>query len=214
MLPARTPPDGLLHDMPDDRLNGVLAPQPGRSTPEPTRVVLEVGCGFGDAAVTYAALNPDVHVVATDVYLPGLAAAAAQADDMGLRNLWLAAGDAVPLLERVAPGRLCAIHLFFPDPWPKAKHHKRRWVSAHTLTVCDRALAPGGVVRVATDHAPYADRVRRQTLRHGTFEVADVARPSWRPLSGFEAKARSAGRSVSELELRRRLPDQPSGGRT
>ena len=86
--------------------------------------------------------------------MPGVARMLAAAEQAGVRNLWVHPGDAMPFLtERVAPGSLAAVHLFFPDPWPKQKHAKRRFVQQHTLTLIAARLAPGGVLRIATDIA-------------------------------------------------------------
>ncbi len=97
-------------------------------------VVLEIGCGHGAAALAYAAAHPDVDVLAVDVHTPGIARMLAAAEERGLSNVWVHLGDAVTLLEtQIAPQALAAVHLFFPDPWPKARHAKRRFISAHTL---------------------------------------------------------------------------------
>jgi tRNA (guanine-N7-)-methyltransferase len=109
-------------------------------------------------------------------------------------------GDAVTLLaERIAPASLAAVHLFFPDPWPKAKHTKRRFLAAHTLDLVADRLRPGGHLLVATDHPVYAEHARAELTGHGRFVVTEGERPAWRPLDGFEAKGLAAGRQVAEL---------------
>ncbi len=129
----------------------------------------------------------------------------AAADRVGVPNLKATLGDAVELLAgRLRPGGVAAVHLFFPDPWPKNKHAKRRFVSADTLALLDSRLAPGGFVLVATDQPGYAAHVRSVVGAHGAFVVADDAtRPSWRPLDGFERRAREVGREIVELRLER-----------
>ncbi|MDT0215653.1 tRNA (guanosine(46)-N7)-methyltransferase TrmB [Rothia sp. ARF10] len=170
----------------------------GRSAP----VVLEIGSGHGAAAVAYAAAHPEHDVVAVEVHVPGVARMLAAAEPLGLTNLWVERGDAVPLLtSRVPSDSLAAVHLFFPDPWPKAKHAKRRFVQQHTLTLLADRLAPGGVLRIATDHAVYAEHVREQVAAHGGWDVVEGARPAWRPQDGFEAKGLAAGRTVAEFSL-------------
>ena len=180
----------------------VLAPPgtPGR----PPHVVLEIGCGHGAAAVGYAATHPDTHLIALDVHPPGVARMLAAAAAEGLTNLSAELADAVEFLaDRVPEGGLDAVHLFFPDLWPKVRHHRRRFVSPQTLDLLASRLTPTGHVLVATDIADYAAYVRRVVADHGTFVARDVPRPTWRPLAGYEAKGLDAGRAITELVLER-----------
>jgi tRNA (guanine-N7-)-methyltransferase len=168
----------------------------GRSAP----VVLEIGCGHGAAAIAYAAEHPGHDVLAVDVFTPALARMLAEADRRGLTNLWVHEGDAVVLLEhRIGTAALAAVHLFFPDPWPKVRHAKRRFLAAYTLDLIASRLAPGGHLLVATDHGAYAAHARAVLVADGRFGVTEGERPSWRPTDGFEAKGLSAGRAVTEL---------------
>ena len=170
----------------------------GRTAP----VVLDIGCGHGAAAIGYASAHPGDDVLAVDVHVPGIARLLAAADVAGVANLRVEIGDAVTLLtERVGPGALAAVHLFFPDPWPKLKHSKRRFVQASTLELFASRLGPGGHVLVATDQDAYAEHVRAEVAAEGSFVVRDVARPEWRPVDGFERKGLAAGRRVTDLRL-------------
>ena len=172
----------------------------GRTAP----VVLEVGSGYGAAAVAYAAAHPEHDLLTAEVHVPGVARMLALAEPLELRNLWVECDDALPLLtERIPSGSLAAVHLFFPDPWPKGKHAKRRFVQQHSLSLLADRLEPGGVVRIATDHDVYAAHVRRQVAHHGGWTLVEGERPSWRPDDGFEAKGLRAGRSVVEFTLTR-----------
>jgi tRNA (guanine-N7-)-methyltransferase len=163
-------------------------------------VVLEIGCGHGAAAIAYAATHPDHDVLAVDVFTPALARMLAEADRRGIGNLWVHRGDAVVLLEeRLGPQSLAAVHLFFPDPWPKAKHGKRRFIAAHTLDLVASRLLSGGHLLVATDHERYAVHARAELAAHPRFVVTEGQRPPWRPTDGFEAKGLAAGRAVTEL---------------
>jgi tRNA (guanine-N7-)-methyltransferase len=168
-------------------------------------VVLEIGCGHGAAAIAYAAAHPEQGVVAVDVHTPGLARMMAAADAAGVGNLRVWQGDAVLLLEeRIRAESLHAVHLFFPDPWPKAKHAKRRFVTAYTLGLVHDRLVPEGTFRVATDQETHAAHVLGQLTGHGGFDVVTGERPSWRPTDGFEDKGLAAGRAITEIAARRR----------
>ena len=190
-LPERSLPPGPL----------VPAAAFGRAAP----VVLDIGCGHGAAAIAYAATHPGHDVLAVDVHVPGVARMLAAAELAGVPNLRVEIGDAVELLtDRVGESALAAVHLFFPDPWPKLRHAKRRFLRSATLDLLASRLAARGHVLVATDHAAYADHVRTEVAAHGGFVVMDVARPEWRPLDGFEQKGLEAGRTVTDLRLDRR----------
>ncbi len=180
----------------------LLAPPgtPGR----PEHVVLEVGCGHGAAALAYAATHPSAHLIALDVHPPGVARMLAGAAEAGLDNLSAELADAVAfLLDRVPSGALDAVHLFFPDPWPKVRHRRRRFVSPDTLDLLTDRLTPAGHVLVATDHDGYAAYVRAAVAEHGGFVAHDAARPAWRPVAGFEAKGLAAGRQINDLRMER-----------
>ena len=137
-----------------------------------------------------------------DVHSPGLARMLAEADAAGVPNLRVEQGDAVVFLEeRVAPGTFDAIHLFFPDPWRKKKHTKRRFVSPTNLDLLARVLKPGGHVLIATDQDFYAEHVLAEVAEHPRFRATRSERPKWRPTTGFEAKGLAAGRAITELRL-------------
>jgi tRNA (guanine-N7-)-methyltransferase len=173
----------------------------GREAP----VVLDIGCGHGAAAIAYAAAHPDQDVLAVDVHVPGVARLLAAAETAGVPNLRVEIGDAVELLgDRVAPAGLAAVHLFFPDPWPKRGHTKRRFVQASTLDLLASRLTAQGHLLVATDQPTYAEHVHAEASAHGAFVVREVPRPSWRPVDGFERKGLAAGRTVNDLRLDRR----------
>ena len=187
-------------ELPPGPLEGPLAF--GRIAP----LVLEIGSGYGAAASAYATAHPGHDLVAVDVHVPGIARLLGLADMAGLTNLRVVRGDAVEVrTDRIAPARLAAVHLFFPDPWPKEKHRKRRFVGAHTLDLLASRLAPGGQLLVATDQTAYAEHVVTQVGRHGVFEATITERPVWRPTDGFEAKGIRAGRAITDLRVTRRV---------
>ena len=152
--------------------------------------MLEIGSGHGAAAIAYCAAHPEADLVAVEVHVPGVARMLAAAEAAGVANLWVHPGDAMPFLtDRVAPGSLAAVHLFFPDPWPKNKHAKRRFVQQHTLDLLASRLVPGGVLRIATDIAAYAAHARAQLAHHGRWDVVEGERPDWRPTTGSRPRA-------------------------
>ncbi|NMD96838.1 tRNA (guanosine(46)-N7)-methyltransferase TrmB [Rhodococcus sp. BL-253-APC-6A1W] len=191
----------LGRDVGDDQLD--IDAWFGRSAP----VVLEIGSGTGTAAVSMARAEPDVNLIAVEVYRPGLAQTLQRIErtldtDSPVTNLRILRGDAVEVLEKmVAPGSLTGVRVFFPDPWPKARHHKRRLLQAPTFSLIADRLVPGGVLHVATDHAEYAEAIR---------ETGD-AEPLLKPLSGespislerpvtkFEGKAHQVGSTIAEM---------------
>ncbi|KQZ87639.1 SAM-dependent methyltransferase [Phycicoccus sp. Root563] len=183
-----------LHGIPE----GVLDPATafGRTAP----VVLEIGCGHGAAALAYAAAHPEHDLLAVDVFTPALARMLAEAERRGVGNLWMHRGDAVQLLEeRLLPDTLTAVHLFFPDPWPKGKHVKRRFLAPYNLDLVASRLVPGGHLLVATDHPVHAAHARVELGADARFEVTEGERPDWRPTDGFEEKGHRAGRSTTEF---------------
>ena len=120
--------------------------------------VLEIGSGTGTSTAAMAPLESDVNVIAVELYKPGLAKLVGQIDRAGIDNIRLVRGDGVEVLHRlIRPGSLAGVRIFFPAPWPKARHHKRRILQSGPLHLIADRLAEGGVLHVATDHAGYAE---------------------------------------------------------
>lgn len=191
LLPGRSVPAGAL-----DRVATF-----GRDAP----LVLEIGSGHGEAAVAYARAHPGHDLVAAEVHSPGIARMLAAAEQAGVTNLRVWRGDAVELLtDGLGPAALDAVHIFFPDPWPKAKHAKRRLVAGPVLDLLHDRLRPDGVLRLATDHDDYAAHAIEALTAHGGWAVVTGERPTWRPAAGYEAKGRAAGRTITEVTATRR----------
>ncbi|WP_189113929.1 tRNA (guanosine(46)-N7)-methyltransferase TrmB [Pilimelia terevasa] len=175
----------------------------GRTAP----VVLEIGFGMGTATAAMAAADPGRDYLATEVHVPGLGNLLRLAVDARLSNLRVARGDALDLLRhQIPPGSLDAVHLFFPDPWPKVRHHKRRLVQPAHVALLRSRLRPGGTLWMATDWAEYAASALA-ALRADPELVnlhADYApRPPQRPVTKFERRGLRAGRAVRDLAFRR-----------
>lgn len=171
----------------------------GRSAP----LVLEIGCGTGTATAAMAVAEPDVSLLAVEVYMPGLVQLVRQIEREEITNLRLLRGDAVEVLRHmIAPGSLAGVRVFFPDPWPKARHHKRRLMQPEIVELISNRLVPGGVLHFASDFAPYAEFVAavgdaEPTLRRISPDQASIA--CMRPVTKFESKAHRAGSAVTDL---------------
>ncbi|MCX2948416.1 tRNA (guanosine(46)-N7)-methyltransferase TrmB [Lentzea sp. NEAU-D7] len=176
----------------------------GRSAP----VLLEIGSGMGETTSQLVAAAPELNYVAVEVYKPGLAQLLLRAEHLGgLDNLRVLRGDAVDLLtDHVAPASLHGVRIFFPDPWPKKKHHKRRLVQPEFVALLASRLEPGGVLHLATDWEHYAEQMlevcsgeRLLTNVHDGW----APRPDWRPVTKFEQRAVNEDRVSHDLMFRR-----------
>ncbi|MGH4026802.1 MAG: tRNA (guanosine(46)-N7)-methyltransferase TrmB [Pseudonocardiaceae bacterium] len=172
----------------------------GRTAP----VVLEIGSGMGESTAVMAAQAPGVDHLAVEVYQPGLAQLLQRAEQAGLTNLRLLRGDAQDLLtEHIAVERLRGVRIYFPDPWPKRRHHKRRLVRPEFVRLVATRLAPGGVLHLATDWQPYATEMLAACAGEPALRNAAgtgyAERPAERPVTKFEQRALDEGRTVRDL---------------
>jgi tRNA (guanine-N7-)-methyltransferase len=179
----------------------------GRAAP----VMLEIGPGMGETTAALAEAAPEVNYLAVDVYQPGLAQLMMRGETAGLKNLRLLRGDAVVLLEQhLPPASLAGVRIFYPDPWPKKKHHKRRLVQPSLASVVASRLAPGGTLHLATDWEHYAEHMlevcsAEPLLRNRYSDEPGgwAPRPEWRPLTKFESRADEVGRISHDLIFER-----------
>ncbi len=176
----------------------------GRNAP----LIVEIGCGTGTSTFGMARAEPEFDVIAVEVYRRGLAqllnAIDRSSQETAVSNIRLIRGDGVDVLEHlIAPATLTGVRVFFPDPWPKSRHHKRRLLQPATLALIADRLCPGGVLHAATDHAEYAEQIaeagdaepRLRRAQPGESLPISVQRPTTK----YETKAREAGRAVTEL---------------
>jgi tRNA (guanine-N7-)-methyltransferase len=176
----------------------------GRSAP----VLLEIGSGMGETTSQLVAAAPALNYVAVEVYKPGLAQLLLRAEHLGgLDNLRVLRGDAVDLLtDHVAPASLHGVRIFFPDPWPKKKHHKRRLVQPEFVALLASRLEPGGVLHLATDWEHYAEQMLEvcsgERLLTNMYD-GWAPRPDWRPVTKFEQRAVNEGRVSHDLMFKR-----------
>ncbi|MBQ0961461.1 tRNA (guanosine(46)-N7)-methyltransferase TrmB [Ideonella sp. 4Y11] len=176
----------------------------GREAPR----VLEIGFGMGAATAQIAATRPDTDFIGIEVHTPGVGALLKRIGEEQLGNLRILQHDAVQVLEHmVAPGSLAGVHIFFPDPWHKKKHHKRRLIQPPLVALLASRLAPGGVLHCATDWQPYAEQMLEVLSAEPLLaNTADgyAPRPDYRPLTKFEARGIKLGHGVWDLVFRRR----------
>jgi tRNA (guanine-N7-)-methyltransferase len=171
----------------------------GRSAP----LVVEIGSGVGEATAAIAAKHPELDVLAFEVWRPGMASTLALLAEAGVTNVRLIGVDAVWSMEHLfGSDELHEVWTFFPDPWPKKRHHKRRLVTpAFAALVADR-LRPGGLWRLATDWPDYADQIREVLDAERGLEGGPTGRWSDRPLTRFERKGLAAGRTITDFAYR------------
>lgn len=170
----------------------------GRTAP----VVLEIGFGMGEATAALAAADPDHDVLAVDVHTPGQGNLLKLLEAGGLTNVRVADGDARTLLtDMLGPASLAAVRMFFPDPWPKARHAKRRLVDDDFAALVADRLLDGGTLHVATDQREYAEQVRAVVARSAWLVPVD---PPSRPTTRFEGRAVAEGRPSYDVAAARR----------
>lgn len=176
----------------------------GRDAP----LVVEIGFGMGQATAQIAALQPDTDFVAIEVHPPGVGALLQRIEQAGLNNLRIVQHDAVAVFEQmIAPATLAGVHVFFPDPWPKKKHHKRRLIQPDFVALLASRLAPGAGLHCATDWQAYAAQMLEVLSAEPllTNTCAGYARrPALRPLTKFEQRGVNLGHAVWDLVFARR----------
>ena len=176
----------------------------GRTAP----VVFEIGFGMGDATAKIAQTLGDTDFIGCEVHAPGVGALLKHIDERGLSNIRIFQHDAVDVLEQmIAPDSLDGVHIFFPDPWHKVRHNKRRLIQAPFVAQLVKHLRPGGYLHCATDWEPYAQQMLEvlgaEPLLENTAE-GYAPTPSYRPLTKFENRGIKLGHGVWDLVFRRK----------
>ena len=170
-------------------------------------LVLEIGSGMGETTVEIAKAHPEFDFVAIEVHGPGVGSLLNRIHREKIQNLRVVRHDAVEVLERMVADRsLAAVHLFFPDPWPKKRHHKRRLVQAPFVALLEKKLRPGGIVHAATDWPDYVAWIE---AAFSGWEKASRGLAE-RPTTKFEARGRKLGHPIRDLYFR---PGTPAAGR-
>ena len=183
-----------------DRTDFSLVERFGREAP----LIVEIGSGIGEATAVLAAGRPDHNVLALEVWLPGVADSLRHVAEAGAGNVRFCSVDAAWSIEHlVAPASVTELWTFFPDPWRKTKHHKRRLVNAATAAIASSRLVPGGVWRLATDWADYAHQMLEVLDAEPGLEGGRVERWAERPVTRFERKGLEGDREIVDLAYRR-----------
>lgn len=174
----------------------------GRACP----IEVEIGVGKGMFLLAWAAARPDIGAIGVERARKFLEMAAARAQRLGLTNVRLVHTTAEDLLFRcLAPGSVSAVHVYFPDPWPKKKHHKRRFVRVDNVARVADVLVPGGLLRVQTDHQEYAQVCAEVIAGEPSLEVVDPDGAfAGLPPTNFEVKYGREGRTIHRFAARRR----------
>ena len=178
--------------------------------------VLEIGFGMGGATAQIAAAQPAVDFIGVEVHEAGVGALLRRIGEQDLHNLRIVRHDAVEVLQRmIAPGSLAAVHVFFPDPWHKKRHHKRRLIQPALVALIASRLQPGACLHCATDWQPYAEQMLQvlaaEPLLANTAPAASgyAPRPAYRPLTKFEARGLQLGHGVWDLVFSRTSGSNP-----
>jgi tRNA (guanine-N7-)-methyltransferase len=167
-------------------------------------LVVEIGCGIGEATAALAAARPDVNVLGFEVWHPGVAQTFVQLEKTGATNVRMCSVDAVWSLEHLlGPESVEELWTFFPDPWPKKRHHRRRLVNPAFAALAASRLRRGGLWRLATDWPDYAEQMREVLDAEPSLSGGEVARWADRPRTRFERRGVRAGRDIVDLAYRR-----------
>lgn len=174
----------------------------GNSNP----VILEVGFGMGDTTATMAKNMPDRNFIGIEVHKPGVGNLLAIMEEEGISNIKVVRDDAIDVLKKMIPdGSLEGVHVYFPDPWPKKRHHKRRLIQTPFVKIIMQKLRKGGYIHLATDWKEYADHMSEVLLAESGLETSSTdptgrsPRPEWRPLTKYENKGVEKGHEIADF---------------
>lgn len=175
----------------------------GRKAP----TVLEIGFGMGETTATIAQAHPEINYLGVDVHAPGVGSLLKRIDALALANVRIVQHDAVEVVQHMlAPETLDGVHVFFPDPWPKKRHHKRRLLQPPFVALLASRLRPGGILHVATDWQDYAEQALAVLAAEPLLEntaAGFAPRPAHRPPTKFEQRGVKLGHGVWDLLFRR-----------
>lgn len=171
--------------------------------------MIEIGFGNGEALAEFARAHPEIDCVGIEVHKPGVGHLLLEVESSQLKNVRAMTHDAVEVLQQLPAASIQFVHIFFPDPWPKKRHHKRRLIQPAFVALIAQAMSPGGRLRLATDWEHYAHHMREVLDTSPDFsncagEKGFVERPQLRPLTRFERRGQRLGHGVWDLEYERK----------
>jgi len=179
----------------DDQLLDLTETWPGIDD-----VVIEIGFGTGTATVAMAMADRSTGLLAIDVHTPGVGELLHRIDEEQLTQVRVIEGDAIVVLKQMIPaGSLAGVRTYFPDPWPKARHHKRRIVQPEYAELIASLVRPGGFWHLATDIVDYAEQMIEVLDASPSWSGGVIERPDWRPVTKYESIALEAGRPITDL---------------
>ena len=167
------------------------------------QVVLDIGFGSGEAVVTLAEADPLTTIIAVDMHTPGIGDLLASISETGIGNVLVVEADVRHVLEAIPEGRLRGARTFFPDPWPKKRHHRRRLITPAFAETLATRVAIGGYWHIATDWPDYALAIEEALAASPVWEGGVIARPESRPLTRYERRGLAAGREPIDLWFER-----------
>ena len=168
--------------------------------PKANKVIIEIGFGMGEATAIIAKNHPENAYIAVDVHPPGIGKLLSRIDEDKLANVKVIEDDVHVVLEHmIADNSLDGIHLYFPDPWPKKKHNKRRIVNEGFLKLIHPKLKKGGFIHIATDWVPYAISIQEVFFNSDLFAGGVIQKPEWRPVTRFEDQGIDKDHAVNDM---------------
>ncbi len=164
-------------------------------------VTIEIGFGMGDSFLEMASSDPTRNFIGIEVHKPGIGHLLREAKERELTNLKIYANDSIEVLGHCIPGASVeCLQMFFPDPWPKKRHHKRRLINVKFLDLILPRLQLGGVLHIATDWEPYAEEITALLHQHDGFRIADIP---WRPKTKYELRGMKLGHKATDVAVRK-----------
>jgi tRNA (guanine-N7-)-methyltransferase len=168
--------------------------------PDSEKIIMEIGFGMGEATALIGRDFPNDGFLAVEVHFPGVGKLMARIEELGLNNIRVMETDVHPLFEQHLDDQsLDGIHLFFPDPWQKKRHNKRRIINPEFLRLIAPKIKAGGFIHIATDWVPYAEVIEEVFAASAVFKGGAVDRPEWRPLTRFEGQGLTKDHQVTDL---------------